>query len=110
MAFRIETTARGRVTFFVLSGRIEKQAVKELSKLLESRTDWRDIVLDLKEVGIVDRDAVRFFARCEAGGIRQCGDAVRIGHQQHAAFVMLKGYPISAGSSPRLGVRLVLEE
>ncbi len=70
MAFRIETAARGRLTVFALSGRIEKQAVKELSTLFEGQTDWRDIVLDLKEVGIIDRDAMRFFARCEAGGVQ----------------------------------------
>ena len=70
MAFRIETTTRGGVTVFALSGRIEKQAVKELSKLLEGQTHLRDIVLDLKEVGTIDRDAMRFFARCEAGGVQ----------------------------------------
>jgi hypothetical protein len=70
MAFRIETATRGGVTVFALSGRIEKQAVKELSKLLEGQTHLRDIVLDLKEVGTIDRDAMRFFARCEAGGVQ----------------------------------------
>jgi len=70
MAFRIETAARGGLTVFALSGRIEKQAVKELSKLIEGQTDWRDIVLDLKEVGIIDRDAMHFFARCEVGGVQ----------------------------------------
>jgi hypothetical protein len=70
MAFRIETAARGRVTVFALSGRIEKQAVKELSTLFGSQTDWRDIVFDLKEVGIIDREAMRFFARCEASGVQ----------------------------------------
>ncbi len=70
MAFRIETAARGGLTVFALSGRIEKQAVKELSKLFEGQTHWRGIVLDLKEVGIIDRDAMRFVARCEAGGVQ----------------------------------------
>ena len=70
MAFRIETAARGRLTVFALSGHIERQAVEELSKLFEVRTDWRDIVLDLKEVGVIDREAMRYFARCEAGGVQ----------------------------------------
>jgi hypothetical protein len=70
MAFRIETVARGGLTVFALSGRIDKQAVKELSKLFGSQSDWRDIVLDLKEVGIIDRDAMQFFARCEASGLQ----------------------------------------
>ena len=70
MAFRIETAARGRCTVLILSGRIEKQAVGELNKLLESQSEWQDIVLDLKDVGVVDRDAICFFARCEADGVR----------------------------------------
>ena len=70
MAFRIETAARGRLTVFALSGRIEKQAVKELSKLFEGQTGWGDIVLDLKDVVVIDREAMRFFAGCEAEGVQ----------------------------------------
>ena len=70
MAFRIETAARGRSTVFTLSGRIEKAAVAELNKLFESQAEWQDIVLDLKEVGVVDREALCFFARCEADGVQ----------------------------------------
>ena len=70
MTFRIETAARGRVTVFSLCGRIETQVIAELRRLFEFQTDYRDIVLDLKEVGIIDRDAMRFFARCEAGGVQ----------------------------------------
>src|SRR2546425_221492 len=64
MAFRTETAARGRFTVFILSGRIEKQAIAELRRLLECQTDYRNIVLDLKDVGVIDRDVMRF-----AGGI-----------------------------------------
>ena len=70
MAFRIETAARGRFRVFTLSGRIEKQAVAELNKLFQSQAEWQDIVLDLKDVGVVDREAMRFFARCEADGVQ----------------------------------------
>jgi hypothetical protein len=70
MAFRIETAARGNLTVFILSGRIEKQAVEELSTLFEGQPDRRDIVLDLKDVGVVDREAMRFFVRCEADGVQ----------------------------------------
>jgi len=61
MTFRIETAARGRFTVFTLCGRIEKQAVAELKKLFEFQTDCHDIVLDLKDVGVVDREVMRFF-------------------------------------------------
>jgi hypothetical protein len=70
MTFRIETAARGRVTVFNLCGRIEKQVIAELRRLFEFQTDYRDIVLDLKEVGVVDREVMRFFMSCEADGVR----------------------------------------
>jgi hypothetical protein len=70
MTFRIETAARGRVTVFSLCSRIEKQVIAELRRLFEFQTDYRDIVLDLKEVGVVDREVMRFFMSCEADGVR----------------------------------------
>ena len=54
----------------IVGGRIEKQAVAELSTLFEGQTDRRDIVLDLKDVGVIDREAMRFFVRCEADGVQ----------------------------------------
>jgi len=79
MAFRIETSARGRLTVFILSGRIEKEAIAELERLFECQTDCRDIVLDLKDVGVIDRDVMRFFVRCEADGVKleNCAPYVR---------------------------------
>ena len=70
MTFRIETVARGKSTIFVLSGRIETQAIAELRKLLELQKDCRDIVLDLKDVSVVNRDVMCFFASCEADGMK----------------------------------------
>jgi len=70
MTFRIEAAARGRVTVFSLSGRIDKQVIVELRRLFEFQTDYRDIVLDLKEVGVVDREVMRFFMSCEMDGVR----------------------------------------
>ena len=70
MTFRIETAARGRFTVFILSGRIETPAIAELKRLFELQTDYLDIVLDLKDVGVVDREVMRFFARCEADGMK----------------------------------------
>jgi predicted metal-binding protein len=70
MTFRIETAARGRFPVFVLSGRIEKPAIAELSRLFELQTDYRSVVLDLKDVSVVDRDVMRFFVRCEADGVK----------------------------------------
>jgi|HubBroStandDraft_6_1064221.scaffolds.fasta_scaffold2320081_2 hypothetical protein len=68
MAFRIETAARGRFTIFLLSGRIEKQAIAELRRLFEGQTDYRGIVLDLKDVNVIDREVTLFFCAMRGGG------------------------------------------
>ena len=70
MSFRIETAARGKSTIFILSGRIETDAIAELGGLLERQTDYQNIVLDLKDVGAVGRDAMGFLAHCEAEGVK----------------------------------------
>ena len=79
MTFRIETAARGRFTGFILSGRMEKQAIAELRRLFELQTGYRGIVLDLKDVGVIDRDALHFFVRCEADGVKieNCAPYIR---------------------------------
>jgi anti-anti-sigma regulatory factor len=70
MTFSIETTAREKCTIFILSGRIETDAMAELRQVLECQSDYRNIVLDLKDVSMVDRDAIGFLARCEADGVK----------------------------------------
>jgi hypothetical protein len=70
MTFRIETAARERFTVFILSGRIETQAIAELKRLFELQTDCRDLVLDLKDVSLVGRDVMGFLAGCEADGVK----------------------------------------
>jgi anti-anti-sigma regulatory factor len=70
MTFRIETAERGRFTVFILSGRIETQATAELRRLFELQTDYRDIVIDLKDVSFVDRDVIGFLAGREADGVK----------------------------------------
>jgi hypothetical protein len=79
MTFRIETAARGKCTVFILSGRIEELAIAELRRLFELQTDYRGIVLDLREVGVVDREVMRFFMSCEADGVRleNCAPYIR---------------------------------
>lgn len=54
---------------FILSGRLETLVIAELSRLIELLTE-RDIILDLKDVGVIDREVMRFFLRCEADGVK----------------------------------------
>jgi hypothetical protein len=69
MTFKIETGSRGVFTVFLLSGRVETQAAAELRRLFELQTDCRAIIVDLKDVSLVDREVMRFLARCEADGV-----------------------------------------
>jgi hypothetical protein len=70
MPFRIETVARGRLRVFILSGRIEEPAIAELKRLFDCQAHLRNFVLDLKDVGVIDRDVMRFLVRCEADGVK----------------------------------------
>ena len=55
---------------FTLSGRIKAARLAELEKLLEGEAGDHNLVLDLREVKLVDRDVVSFLASCEAKGIK----------------------------------------
>jgi anti-anti-sigma regulatory factor len=79
MTFRIETEIRGRFTVFVLSGRIETPAIAELRSLFKLQTDGLHIVLDLKDVSLIDREVLRFLVSCEADGVRleNCAPYIR---------------------------------
>ena len=68
MTLRIQKLENGVVVVYALSGRIRAEEMAELQRLLEVEGQDLRIVLDLKEVKLVDRDAVRFLARCEAKG------------------------------------------
>lgn len=55
---------------FALSGRIGPEELIELKGLLESEAQVTKISLDLGEVRLVDREAVRFLGECESCGIK----------------------------------------
>jgi hypothetical protein len=58
-----------RGVVFSLSGRIEIGDVAELERLLSLEATGEDIALDLQDITLVDRDAVKFLARCASLGI-----------------------------------------
>lgn len=64
---KIQKSVAGQVVVFALSGRIRAEHVAELEALFDAE---ECITLDLKEVNLVDREAVRFLMRCEAAGVR----------------------------------------
>lgn len=68
--FRIQRSTDGKLVVFALSGRIKTESVDELQKLFESEVGNPTVVLDLKEVRLVDRDAICFLVDCESKGIK----------------------------------------
>jgi anti-anti-sigma regulatory factor len=68
MTLRIERSAQQRFTVFTLTGRMEAEHVRELKELFDS--DYRNIILDLRELRLADRDAVRFLKGCEGDGMK----------------------------------------
>jgi len=66
---KITRAANGEVVW-TLSGRMDAENVIELKSLLKSEAEGRRIVLDLKDLTLVDREAVRFLERCETDSIK----------------------------------------
>ena len=75
---KIQRKANGEVVFTVV-GRLDADNVGDLLQLLAVEPAGRSIVLDLKDLVLVDREAVRFLRRCEARGIvlRNCPPYIR---------------------------------
>ena len=66
-----ERVVEGGAVHLALTGRIDQSDLEEL----ERASDGVDVVpslvtIDLAEVRLVDREAVRFLVRCEAAGAR----------------------------------------
>jgi predicted metal-binding protein len=68
MTLRIERSARQSFTVFSLSGRMEAEHVAELKELFDH--DYRKIILDLRDLRLADRDAVKFLTGCERDGMK----------------------------------------
>ena len=66
---KITRAANGEVVW-TLSGRMDAENVIELKSLFKSEAEGRRIVLDLKDLTLVDREAVRFLERCETDSIK----------------------------------------
>ena len=67
---KIQRSIKARNVRFALSGRIESEHLAELQQLIDEDARRGAITLDLREVRLVDREAVEFLARCETQGVR----------------------------------------
>jgi hypothetical protein len=66
---RIERSVNGQVVF-TLSGRMQTEDLDQVQQLLIVETPGRPLMLDLRDVTLVNQDAVTFLADCEANGIK----------------------------------------
>ena len=75
---KVRRSANGQAVF-TLSGQMDAESIAELETLVKSETDGRHRVLDLKDVTLVDQDAVNFLDRCEVENItlKNCPAYVR---------------------------------
>ena len=79
MTLKIQRAENGNWVVFNLSGRMEAEHVAEIQRLFEFDTTNQNLVLDLREVTLVDRDTVTFLARRERDGtrLRNCPSFIR---------------------------------
>ena len=66
---RIERSANGQVVF-TLSGRMQTEDIEQFQQLLVVETPGQQLMFNLRDVTLVNQDAVTFLADCEAKGIK----------------------------------------
>ena len=66
---RIERSTNGQVVF-TLSGRMQTEDIEQFQQLLVVETPGQPVIFDLRDVTLVNQDAVTFLADCEAKGIK----------------------------------------
>ena len=64
------TRATNGEVIFTVSGRMDAEHLAELKTLLSSEANGCSIILDLRDLTLVDQDTVSFLERCEAGNIQ----------------------------------------
>jgi len=79
MTLRIDISDERERVVLTLTGRIQADQIAELQRLLERQVPDHKLVVDLREVNLVDRDAVRFLGEIEKQGarLRNCSAFIR---------------------------------
>ena len=97
MTLRIQRSDDGDRVVFRLTGRIQGDQLPALRALLTDEIVAHNFVLDLKEVKLVDQEAVRFLAQAEANSatLRNCSAFIRewIVQERNAMRRLQAGYP-----------------
>ena len=77
--WKVERTGEGELIVLSVSGRIEQKHLAQLQEVLTAEGGSRNLILDVKELRLVDQDAIAFLACCETGGaeLRNCPPYIR---------------------------------
>lgn len=77
--WKLERREDVELVVLTLSGQLAGGQLNELRKALLSEGDIQNLVLDLKQLRLVDQDAVIFLEECEAVGasLRNCPAYIR---------------------------------
>ena len=75
---RIQREENGEVVF-TLSGQMDIETMAELERLIDSVANGREVVLNLRDLTLVDENDVIFLDRCESNGVklRNCPPYIR---------------------------------
>jgi hypothetical protein len=77
--WKVERTGEGELIVLSVSGRIGQKHLAELREVLTAEGGSRNLILDMKELRLVDQDAIAFLSCCETGGaeLRNCPPYIR---------------------------------
>ena len=76
MVLKVDRSSEGGRTILRLSGRIQEEQLEQLKDQMKGLSK---VVVDLKDVKLVDRDAVCFLGACELNGteLLHCSPYIR---------------------------------
>jgi anti-anti-sigma regulatory factor len=79
MTLRIQKSDEAQRVVFRLIGRIQAEHVPELQAVFGYHVADHNLILDVKDVKLVDREVVRFLAQLETEGVglRNCSAFIR---------------------------------
>jgi hypothetical protein len=79
VVLKIRRSEVGGRAILTLSGQIDEKDLPELQALIPLDAHHKNLILDLEEVRLVDREAIGYLAACEAVGIelKNCPAYVR---------------------------------
>jgi anti-anti-sigma regulatory factor len=62
--------SEGAEVVFTLSGQMDIETMAELKRLIDSEANGRGVVLNLRDLTLVDEDGVIFLERCESSNVK----------------------------------------